>query len=359
MFDPRPALDRAQARLAELTAQVFAAGRFLAGEQVRSLEAELARDWRSAYAVTCGSGTAAIELCLRAVGVDGGEVIVPANTSLFTAQAVLAAGARLRVADVDPVTLQLTAEAAAAAWTPQTRAVIGVHLYGNPCPVDALAEFCRQRGAVLVQDACQAHGLQYRGQPLSAFGPAAYSFYPTKNLGGVGDGGAVLTDCADLAARLRLLRDGGRDADQFARLPAINSRLSELEAACLRALLPHLEHWNAHRRQVADVYTRELAAAPAVRPVPPVGPTVRHLYVVRSAERDRLRQHLAAAGIETGIHYPYALHEQPAFAACGSWAAEPQHAARACREVLSLPIGPHVDAATACWVATEIRRFAP
>lgn len=359
LFDLAPVLERSRAQAMLNSASVFKAGRFILGKQVRSFEQELANAFGSTVAIGVGSGTAAIELCLRALRVaPDQDVIVPANTSLFTAQAVLAAGARVRFADVDPHTLQLTAETAAAAWTSSTAAIIGVHLYGNACPLGPLSDLCRERGVPLVQDACQAHGLRYQGQPLTTFSPyTAYSFYPAKNLGGVGDGGAVVTSSPELADHFRLLRDGGRDSDQWARIPAINSRLSELQAACLRAFLPHLEHWNMHRRRIAQVYEEAFRGVPGVTPVPHEGESVHHLYVIRTARRDELREHLRSTGIETAVHYPNPLHQHPAFAVRGSWAAEPCEAARACKEILSLPIGPHIQEDTALHVAAQVGRF--
>lgn len=360
MFDPQPALERARPSADRFTAQVYASGRFLAGDQVACFETELARAFSGTCAVACGTGTAALELCLRALALQPeDDVIVPANTSLFTAQAVLAAGARLRIADVDRDTLQLTARTATDAWSELTRAVIGVHLFGNPCPVDELAELCRQRGAALVQDACQAHGLRYHNRPLTDYSAfTSYSFYPTKNLGGVGDGGAVVTSNQELARDVRLRRDGGRDGDQLARLPGINSRLAELHAAHLRALLPHLEHWNTHRRALADLYRDMLQDVPGVRLVESGRESVRHLFPIRSTRRQDLREHLSTAGIETGIHYEHPLHRHPAFAGRATWAAEPSNAARACQEVVSLPIGPHVREADVRRVAEAIRQFA-
>ncbi|MEO5924191.1 MAG: DegT/DnrJ/EryC1/StrS family aminotransferase [Bryobacteraceae bacterium] len=359
MFDISPVLERANDAVQRNLSGVLNSGQFIHGQQVRTLEQELSNAFGGAHAVGAGSGTAALELCLRDLGVtEGQDVIVPANTSLFTAQAVLAAGARIRFADVDPRTLQLTAQTAAAAWTERTAAVIGVHLYGNACPVDQLAELCRERNVALVQDACQAHGLRYKGLPLTSFSPyTAYSFYPTKNLGCLGDGGAVVTNSQAIAKSLRLLGDGGREHDQWARVPAINSRLDEMHAAYLRAFLPHLEYWNGERRRVAAVYDESLRDVREIAPVGHSGDSVHHLYVIRSTRREELRSFLSSVEIDTGVHYPHPLHEHPAFAANSSWAAEPAEAMRASKEIVSLPIGPHVTEDDARRVAEQIRRF--
>ncbi len=221
-------------------ARLFERMQFVLGEQVAGFESELAAAWGARFAVTVGSGTAAIELGLRAAGLgeSGSDVIVPALTSLFTAQAVLAAGCRPRFADVDPVHLLLDPASAEAQCGRRTRAIVPVHLYGQPCDMDALGEMVRRRGLAVVQDACQAHGARSAERPLTQFSSTvAYSFYPTKNLPCLGDGGAVLTDSVRVAAALRRLRDGGRDGDQVARVRAVNTRLDEMQACYLRAFL--------------------------------------------------------------------------------------------------------------------------
>ncbi|MES1257612.1 MAG: DegT/DnrJ/EryC1/StrS family aminotransferase [Acidobacteriota bacterium] len=358
MFDPEPALRRAEAAIDRNVADMRAAGQYILGAQVRSFEAELAAAFGAGYAVGAGSGTAAIELCLREAGVvrREQEVIVPAFTSLFTAQAVLAAGASLRFADVDAGTLLLTPEAVRRAWTKQTAAVLCVHLYGNVCRLDQLAAICQERRAVLVQDACQAHGATFGGRPLTDFSPCtAYSFYPTKNLGCLGDGGAVVTNSSRVARRIRLLRDGGRNGDQLARAPGINSRLDEIHACYLRALLPHLAHWATHRRGAGDVCDRILHGCEGARPVTSSGESARHLYVIRAARRAALREALASRGIETGVHYPVALHRHPAFRKRATWLETPLEAERAAAEVVSLPSGPHVTEEEAAHIAGLVR----
>jgi dTDP-4-amino-4,6-dideoxygalactose transaminase len=271
-------------------------------------------------------------------------VIVPALTSPFTAQAVLAAGCRVRFADVDPEHLLMTDPPV----TKRTKAIVPVHLYGQPANGAATG---RQRLAV-VQDACQAHGA-----PLRFSSPAAYSFYPTKNLPCLGDGGAVLTDSAPVASRLRLLRDGGRRNDQVSRVPAINSRLDEMQACYLRAFLPKLEEWNADRRRLARLYDEALAGCKGVRPVARRDGSVCHLYVVRAKRRDRLREFLASHGIATGIHYPVPLHLMPAFRDCGAKRGDFPVAEPACREILSLPLYPYLSEAAVTEVADRIRAF--
>ncbi len=353
MFDLRPVTKRAAPEIALNLAAMHAAGQYVLGEQVQRFETELAATFHAGHAVGVGSGTAAIELCLREAGIVRGEqeVIVPSFTSLFTAQAVLAAGARLRIADVDPDTLLLTAETVLKAWTPRTAAVLCVHLYGEVCGLDEIAGVCRDRGAVLIQDACQAHGATYRGKPLTALSTyTAYSFYPTKNLGGVGDGGAVVTDSARVARRIRLLRDGGRRDGQLARAPGINSRLDEIQACYLRAFLPHLAYWNGHRRRIAGAYRRA-----GIRLVGASENSAHHLCVTRFSRRDSLRAALAAEGIQTAVHYPCPLHSQPAFRGRWSSAGRPVISELAAREVISLPGGPHITERDAEQIAERIR----
>ncbi len=357
MFDLRPALRRARPVISTCLREMHAAGQYILGPQVAAFEQELAETFSAGHAIGVGTGTSALELALRATG-RAGEVVVPALTSLFTAQAVVAAGCRPRFADVDDDTLLITAKTAAKAWTDNTVAVAAVHLYGQPCPLQSLSHLCRKHGAALVQDACQAHGASHAGRALTGWSPfVCYSFYPTKNLGCLGDGGAVLTNSADVARRVRLLRDGGRNGGQVAAVTAVNSRLDEMQACYLRALLPHLDHWNGHRRRLAAHYRKALAGIEGVRLLNDSDESVYHLFVVRVARREKLRAHLAGLGIQTGVHYPVPLHLQPAFRDTGLGRGDMPVAERACREILSLPIGPHVRPGDVERIASAIRRF--
>lgn len=350
MVDLRSSLDAAGIAISRYLHEMHESGQYILGPQTRAFEREFAEAMGGVDAVGVGTGTAAIELCLRDAGIaamasSGApcEVMVPGMTSLFTAIAAVTVGARVRVADVSPDTLLLTPETVDRAWTPNIRAVIAVHLYGQPCNLPAIAEICRERGAVLIQDACQAHGAFYRGLPLSHFSPyCAYSFYPTKNLGCLGDGGAIVTSDPEVAKRLRQWRDGGRLGDQLCRLPGINSRLDELQACYLRGLLPLLSAGNARRKQIATRYRQLLSGFGGIRLLTWDDDSVHHLLVARSPRRDALRASLGEHGVQTGIHYPVAIHEQPGLAPYVSWAEEPVHATAAAREVLSLPIGPHL-----------------
>ena len=364
MVDLRPLLAATEPAWRANLARLFDRMQFVLGEQVEAFEKELAQAWGAGFAVAVGSGTAALELSLRAAGLgeSGAEVIVPALTSPFTAQAVLAAGCRPRFADVDAETLLLDAGDAAARIRPRTGALLPVHLYGQPCPLAELADLVRRRGLILLQDACQAHGAQAHGRPFTRLSPAvAYSFYPTKNLPCLGDGGAVLTGSRPVAARLRLLRDGGRGrgkgSGQVSRIRAVHSRLDEMQACYLRAFLPRLAEWNAARARLAALYDQALAGCRGVRPVGRREGSVCHLYVVRVSRRDALRQHLARYGIATGVHYPVPLHRQPAFAAAGLKRGSLPVAERACREIVSLPLWPYMPDSAVEEVAERVREF--
>lgn len=354
MVDLRPMLAATEPAWRANLERLFDRMHFILGEQVAAFEGELAAAFGAKFAVGVGSGTAAIELALRASGLgeSGVEVTVPALTSPFTAQAILAAGCRPRFADVDEQYLLLdpsrigTTVRGTARGT--ARAIMPVHLYGQPCDIRSL----RAHGTTLVQDACQAHGA-----PLNFSSAAAYSFYPTKNLPCLGDGGAVLTNSASLARKLRNLRDGGRRHDQVARERAVNSRLDEMQACYLRAFLPKLDRWNADRARLAALYDEALAGCAGVRPVGRKAGSVCHLYVVRAKRRDRLRKFLGDRGIATGAHYPVPLHRQPAFREFARRRETFPVAERACREIVSLPLWPGMPESAVAEVVEHVREF--
>ena len=347
MVNLAPMLRATRAAYTANLRRLFEAGQFILGEQVSQFERGFAEATGAKYAVAVGNGTDAIELCLRAAGLgdSGAEVIVPALTSPFTAQAVLAAGCRLRFADVDDRHLLLDP----AQIGKRARAIVPVHLYGQPYEMAQLP-----RGPVIVQDACQAHGAA-RFTDDSPF--VAYSFYPTKNLPCLGDGGAVTTNSKRVADALRLLRDGGRRGDQISRVRAVNSRLDEVQACYLRAFLPKLAAWNRQRAQICALYDELLSDCAGIRPVPRRAGSACHLYVVRAQRRERLRQHLTACGIATGVHYPVPLHLHPAFRDCGHRRGDFPAAERACREILSLPAWPGMPHAMVEEVAARVRAF--
>ena len=341
-------------------ARVLDSGRFILGPEGEALESELAARVEAPHCVAVANGTEALQLALEAVGVGAGhEVVTSPLTAAFTALAILRAGARPVFADVDPATLNLAPEAAARAVTPRTKAVMPVHLYGHPADLDPLLDLARGRGLAVVEDACQAVGARYHGRPVGCLsGVGALSFYPTKNLGALGDGGAVLLADADRARRVRQLRNGGQSDRYRHEVAGLNSRLDEIQAAILRVGLRHLEAWTARRRELAGVYLRELQAARVTLPVEqPYASAVYHLFVVRHPRRDALMGRLKERGIETLIHYPIPLHLQPAFASLGGRSGDFPAAEAAAREILSLPLHPGMTDDEARFVAAAVREL--
>lgn len=349
----RPALEATrpvwQTRLEEL----FTRQQFILGEQVRSFETEFAAAMGGRYAVGVGNGTDAIQLSLRAAGIAG-EVLTTALTAPFTGIGVLSAGCSIRFADVDPETLQIDANDAGNRSGKRTAAIVPVHLYGEPCDIAAI----RKLGLPVVQDACQAHGATVSGKPLPSFSPlVAYSFYPTKNLGCLGDGGAVVASSARVAAQLRELRDGGRRGGQVSYVRGINSRLDEMHACYLRAFLERLGEWNEDRRRTARFYDEALRDVDGIRLLRRSAGSVCHLYVVRAEKRDKLREYLASKGIGTGVHYPVPLHLHPTYRDCGQKRGSLPHAEKAAREIVSLPLWPYLPESAAGEVVDAIRQF--
>jgi dTDP-4-amino-4,6-dideoxygalactose transaminase len=353
-----------RAELDTAVARVLDSGWFILGPEGQAFERELAKALGALDAVAVGNGTDAIHLALRASGVGpGDEVVTTSISAAFSALAVLQAGARPVFVDVDPRTLNIDPVAAARALTPRTKALLPVHLYGHPADMDPLLALAREHGLVLVEDACQAHGALYRGRPVGtlagASGLGALSFYPTKNLGALGDGGAVLVNDPDTAARLRQLRNGGQRDRYHHESFGVNTRLDELQAALLRVGLRHLAAWNERRRELAAFYTRELAAS-GVEPLveQEYARSVAHLYVVRHPRRDALAEALARRGIGTLIHFPLPLHLQPAFASLGGRPGQLPVVEQAAREILSLPLYPELTESAACRVVEAVRAAA-
>jgi dTDP-4-amino-4,6-dideoxygalactose transaminase len=335
---------------------LLARAQFILGPELAAFEEEFAAAMGARYAVGVGTGTAAIELCLREAGVTtpDQEVIASPLTAPFTGVAIVGAGASIRFADIDPETLLLDPAQVSQRRTAQTTAVVPVHLYGQPCDLETL----RATGLRLIQDACQAHGASFRGMEFSAVSPwVTYSFYPTKNLGALGDGGAVVTNDPAIAARLRVLRDGGRVEGHCSAMPGINSRLDDMQCCFLRAFLPHLAEWNAARARIAAMYDEAFRDCEPVRPVARREPSVNHLYVVRTPRRDAFREFLAARGVGTGIHYRTPLHLQPAFAGCGLRAGDLPHAEKACDEIASLPMWPHLSDSQVAYVIEQVLAY--
>lgn len=339
-------------------ARVVASGWFVLGPEVAAFETEFAAASGAAHAIGTGNGTDALALILKALGIGrGDEVITTPLSAAFTALAVMMTGARPVFADIDPERLTISPAAVAAAITPRTRAILPVHLYGQAADMDALEAIATRHRLALVEDCCQAHLATAGGRPVGTIGCAgAFSFYPTKNLGALGDGGAIVTGDAALAERLRQLRNGGQSAQRYSHeQPGVNSRLDELQAAILRARLPYLGAWTKRRRELAARYRRALIGAP-VRPVSEYDDGhVYHLFVVRSERRDALQKHLAGRGIETLVHYPVPITAQPALAS--EQPAACPVAVQICGEVLSLPLTPRLSDTELARVAAAIHEF--
>jgi dTDP-4-amino-4,6-dideoxygalactose transaminase len=332
--------------------------RFILGAELEAFETEFARYCGVAECVGVASGTDAVELAVRACGIGpGDEVITVSHTFIATALAISAAGATPVFVDVRPDDGLIDLTAAAAAVTDRTRAIVPVHLYGRCADMGPLMALAREHSLRVIEDAAQAHGAALGGRRSGTFGDAGcFSFYPSKNLGALGDAGAVVTDDREVASRLRLLRNYGETHKHEHIAWGRNSRLDDLQAAVLRAKLPWLERWNRRRREHAAEYTRQLAGSSVTTPSDDGDRDVFHLYVVRSDRRSELRRHLDAAGIETQIHYPVPAHAQPAFADLPL--RHPLKVTEAlARQVLSLPMYPELTVAQRSAVVHAVQTF--
>lgn len=341
--------------LGEAFARVLASGWFVLGPSVSAFEEAFARASGSRHGVGVASGTDALTLALAALGVGAGdEVVTVSMTCAPTATGILRAGATPVFVDVEDETLTMDPGAVEAALTPRTRAIVPVHLYGRPAAMEAIAALARDRGLRLVEDCAQAHGALRDGKPVGTFGDAAaWSFYPTKNLGALGDGGMVTTGDEAVAARLRRLRMYGYETRNDAAEPGLNSRLDEVQAALLLRRLPRLDAGNRRRAELAARYDAGLAGSVRVPPPSRGDRPCHHLYVVRSADRDGLKRRLRDAGIGTDVHYPRAVHEQEAFARLPRGPLPVTE--RAVREVLSLPLYPELTDEEAGRVIEAVR----
>ncbi len=329
---------------------VLESGQFVLGEEVAAFEAEFAAYCGAAHAVAVSSGTSALHLALLAAGIGpGDEVITVSFTFMATVAAILYTGARPVLVDVDPATCTLNVEQLEAARTPRTKAVLPVHLYGQTADMDPILAFARQHGLIVIEDAAQAHGAEYRGRRAGGMGDlGCFSFYPGKNLGAYGQGGAVVADNPDYARRIRLLRDWGQEQKHYPLLRGYNARLDTLQAAILRVKLRHLEGWTAARQAHAARYDAALGAVEGLV-LPASRPNCRHayhLYVVRLPARDTARRQLREAGIATGLHYPRPVHLLKPYADPGYPPGSLPVSERLAGEVLSLPMYAELPAGT-------------
>jgi len=334
-----------RSRIDAAVARVLDSGRYVGGAEVAGFEADWAGFVGAAHCVGTGNGLDALTLALRALDIGPGDrVLVPSNTYVATWLAVSAVGAVPVPVEPDPATHLVRPEAFAAAIAPGVRALMPVHLYGQPADMPAILALARAEGLKVVEDAAQAHGAAIHGRRIGAHGDAvAWSFYPGKNLGALGDGGAVTTDDPEIAARVRRLGNYGSERKYVNLERGLNSRLDPLQAAVLRVKLEVLEDWTARRRRLAARYGAGLAGTGLALPgTPPGADPVWHLYVVQSPERDRLAARLAEAGVETLIHYPIPPHRQVAYGDLGLGPGALAAAERLAARVLSLPIGPHL-----------------
>lgn len=352
----KPEIDAAVAR-------VLDSGHFILGPEVEALEREIAAYCGTRYAVGVASGTDALELSLRACGIGpGAEVITTAFSFFATAEAILLAGGTPVFVDIEPATCNLDADQLAAAITARTQAILPVHLYGHPCAMDQVMDVAKAHRLRVIEDCAQAIGAAFHGKPVGSFGDAGcLSFYPTKNLGGYGDGGMVVTNDAHIAEQVQLLRGHGSTQRYHHTAIGMNSRLDELQAAILCVKLQHLERWTEARRRHAQHYHDALRReAPSIqRPEERPGcRSVYHLYTIRSAKRERIQQALAAEGIDTQVAYPGTLPSQPALTAIGGRHTPVPHAEEAAQQVLSLPVYPELTAEAVDRIAAVTARAA-
>ena len=349
----RAALDRA-------IGEVVASGQFILGPQVAAFEQRFAAYCGVRHAIGVGNGMDALRLALMALDVRGGdEVILPANTYVATALAVSAVGAVPVLVDCDPRTYNLDPRGLERAVTPRTRVIMPVHLTGQAADMDAVMAVAERRGLHVIEDAAQAHGAAWRGRRCGSIGAVGcFSFYPSKNLGAFGDAGMAVTNDDALARRLAQLRNYGQSQKYDHVAAGLNSRLDSLQAAVLAVKLPHLDRWNEARVSRAARYRAALRGVGDLRlqEIAPGATSVYHLFVVETEHRDRLRRHLADAGIDTGVHYPVPIHLQPAYAA-GYRMGQFPHTEALARRSLSLPMFPELRDDQVDAVAAAIRRF--
>lgn len=338
--------------------RVMQSGRYILGKEVSAFEEEFAAYCEAEHCVGVGNGLEALHLILRAYDIGkGDEVIVPANTYIATWLAVSYAGAKPVPVEPDERTYNIDPELIEDALTSRTRAIIPVHLYGQPADMDPIREIADRHGLKVIEDAAQAHGARYKGRRVGSLGDAAgFSFYPGKNLGAMGDGGAVVTDDEDLADKVRVLRNYGSRVKYHNEVKGFNSRLDELQAALLRVKLTKLHEWNQRRQAVADWYWEALnhVAELTLPYVPKWAEPVWHLFVVRYPQRDLLQQYLARTGVGTLIHYPVPPHLSDAYADEMWDLGDFPVTETMSREILSLPIGPHLDAERVSLIAEMI-----
>jgi dTDP-4-amino-4,6-dideoxygalactose transaminase len=340
--------------------RVLNKGWYILGAEVTAFEAEFSAYVGVTYGIGVGSGTEALHLALMACGIgNGDEVVTVSHTAVATVSAIELTGASPVFVDIDPASFTLDPDKLEDAITSRTKAIVPVHLYGKPAELDPILEIARRHEVRVIEDCAQAHGAKYKGQRVGSFGDmGCFSFYPTKNLGAIGDGGMVVTDNSELAERAMLLRQYGWADRYVSSITGLNSRLDELQAAILRVKLPHLDADNAKRVGLADLYNDSLSGTRLTLPQRRGQVDhVYHLYVVRSRQRDDLQSFLKSKGVGALVHYPVPIHLQPAYLNRLRGSESLPETERAAREVLSLPIYPELSESQAQKVISEIRAF--
>ncbi len=339
---------------------VMQRGDFVLGGAVSEFERAFAEYCEVEHCVGVDSGYSALELIVRAYDIGpGDEVITAANTFIATTLAISNAGATPVLVDCDPQTYNIDVTKIEAAITPRTKAIMPVHLYGQTADMDAIVDIARRHNLFVFEDAAQASGARYKGRRAGSLGDAAgFSFYPGKNLGAYGDGGAVTTNDAAIAEKIRLLRNIGQKVKYFHEVKGFNNRLDTIQAAVLGVKLPYLDDWNASRRRAAATYRELLAGLPIVTPTTAdYAEHIFHLYVVRMSGREALMDHLKERGIATGLHYPIPIHLQPAYAELGYQRGDFPVTEAYAEEIVSLPIFPELDDEKVTYIANAIREF--
>ncbi|HZW29658.1 MAG TPA: DegT/DnrJ/EryC1/StrS family aminotransferase [Isosphaeraceae bacterium] len=340
--------------------RVLESGQYVLGDEVAAFEREFAAYSGARHGIAVNSGTSALHLALLAAGIGpGDEVITVPFTFVATVAAIQYAGARPVLVDIDPRTLTMAAAAIEPAITPRTRAILPVHLHGRPAEMDPILAIARRHHLIVIEDAAQAHGAEYRGRRVGSLGDlACFSFYPGKNLGAYGEGGLVTTNHPDFDRTIRMLRDWGASRKYHHERKGFNYRMEGLQGAILRVKLRHLETWTEARRAHAARYDQLLPETGVQTPAPmPEGRPVFHVYAVRHPRRDELQTAMGDHGVQTGIHYPIPVHLQPAYADLGYQAGDFPHAERAAAEVLSLPMFPELSQAQIDEVGAVLKRI--
>jgi dTDP-4-amino-4,6-dideoxygalactose transaminase len=333
---------------------------FILGREVELFEKEFAAFCGAGYAIGVDCGMSALELALRAYKIGpGDEVITVANSFIASALAISHTGATPVLVDADPQTYTIDVSGIQAAITPRSKAIMPVHLYGQPCDMDPITKIAEQYGLTVIEDACQAHGAKYKGRRAGSLGhAAAFSFYPSKNLGAYGDGGIVVTSDNHVAENVRVLRNYGQEEKYQHVVPGYNRRLDTLQAAVLRIKLCHLDGWNEARRRHAKLYQRLLAGTDVVTPIEAsYAEPVWHLYVIRAAQRNALAKHLATLGITSGMHYPIPIHLQPAYRDLGYKKGDFPVTEEYAQRILSIPMYPELAECAVRYVAESIQKF--